>query len=70
MILRKTDALARQIADSIKSLPGARDVKISRKKEKPELKVVLDQEKMALNGLNNAMVSMALRNQNSRIHQH
>lgn len=58
----KTDALARQIADSIKSLPGARDVKISRKKEKPELKVVLDQEKMALNGLNNAMVSMALRN--------
>lgn len=58
----KTDALARQIADSIKSLPGARDVAISRKKEKPELKVVLDQEKMALHNLNNAMVSSALRN--------
>ncbi len=58
----KTDALARQISDSIKSLPGARDVSISRKKEKPELKVVLDQEKMAIHGLNNAMVSMALRN--------
>lgn len=60
--LATTDVLARSIADSIKAIPGSRDVSISRKKEKPELKVILDQEKMALHGLNNAMVSMALRN--------
>lgn len=63
--IETTNALARQISDSIQTVEGARDVTVSRKKEKPELKIVLDQEKMAMHALNTATVATALRN---RIH--
>lgn len=63
--IEATNAIARAISDSIKTIDGARDVSISRKKEKPELKVVLDQEKLAIHNLNTAIVATALRN---RIH--
>ena len=60
--IESTTLLAKQLSDSIKTIAGARDINISRKPEKPELQVVLDQEKMATNLINTAQVSMALRN--------
>jgi HAE1 family hydrophobic/amphiphilic exporter-1 len=43
-------------------MQGTKDVNISRDKSKPELQIVLDQNKMITNGLNTAMVSSAVRN--------
>jgi HAE1 family hydrophobic/amphiphilic exporter-1 len=57
-----TGALAAEIAEKIKGLEGAVNVKISRDKLKPELEFVLDPEKMSLYGLNTASVATALRN--------
>ncbi|MBG0783160.1 MAG: efflux RND transporter permease subunit [Bacteroidales bacterium] len=57
-----TTRLANQLADSIRTIAGAREVSISREDEKPELRVELDREKLAANGLNTAMVSTALYN--------
>jgi len=58
----QTTILANQISDKIKTIEGARDIQISREKEKPELRVELDREKMSAVGLNTAMVSTALYN--------
>ncbi len=58
-----TNQLAKTLADRIESVPGARDVQISREKDKPELKIILDQEKLSQHGLNTATVSMSIRNQ-------
>lgn len=58
----KTDIVAEKLAEALKKQPGARDVLISRDKERPELQFVLDQEKMTSFGLNTAMVATALRN--------
>ncbi|HQQ13425.1 MAG TPA: efflux RND transporter permease subunit, partial [Bacteroidales bacterium] len=44
------------------NLPEAMDISVSRKKDKPELQVVLDREKLALHGLNSAAVSAMVRN--------
>ncbi len=60
--IETTTRLANQLADSIRTIKGAREVKISREDEKPELRVELDREKLAANGLNTAMVSTALYN--------
>lgn len=60
--IEKTTRLANQLADSIKTIKGAREVKVSREDEKPELRLELDREKLAANGLNTAMVSTALYN--------
>ncbi|MBN1186588.1 MAG: efflux RND transporter permease subunit [Bacteroidales bacterium] len=57
-----TTALANEISEKVKSIKGARDVTISRKKSKPELRILLDQEKMSSNGLNTASVSTIVRN--------
>jgi len=57
-----TTILANTIADKLKTLDGARDIKISREKAKPELRIELDRQKMATVGLNTAMVSTALYN--------
>jgi hydrophobic/amphiphilic exporter-1 (mainly G- bacteria), HAE1 family len=57
-----TGALAHQIRTAIEAIPGAEDVRISRKDERPELQVVLDRHKLAENGLNTALVSSAIRN--------
>ncbi len=47
--------LARQYADSVKtameSIDGVQDVEISRKEEKPEVKVIVDREKASMLGL-------------------
>ncbi len=49
-------ALARQYADSVKAaieaVDGVQDVEISRKEEKPEIKVLIDREKASMLGLN------------------
>jgi hydrophobic/amphiphilic exporter-1 (mainly G- bacteria), HAE1 family len=50
------------LKDSIATIPGAREIQISREDFKPELQVVLDREKMSAHGLTTATVSMALRN--------
>lgn len=57
-----TNELAEQVKEKVSRIKGAVDVGISRKKDKPELQVVLDREKIALHGLNTATVSMYLRN--------
>ncbi len=57
-----TNRLAHELREKIDAIPGAEDVKISRKDDRPELQVVLDRNKLAENGLNTAMVSAALRN--------
>lgn len=60
--IQQTTELAEQIKQKVEEIEGARDIQISRKKEKPELQVVLDQEKLSLHGLTTASVSMAIRN--------
>lgn len=57
-----TNALAEKISDRLKTIEGAAEVSISRKKDKPELQVVLDREKLSLHGLNTTMVSGMIRN--------
>lgn len=57
-----TTAIARKIKERIEKLPGARDVQISRKNEKPALKIEFDKEKLALHGLNTATVASYVRN--------
>lgn len=58
-----TGVLAENIRQTIvDNVDGARDVTISREKERTELKIVVDKEKLALHGLNSATVSMYVRN--------
>jgi len=57
-----TNKLAQELKSRCAALPGARDVAISRKDDKAELQVVLDKEKLARHGLNNAIVSNYIRN--------
>lgn len=57
-----TNNLAAEISARIKEIPEARDVQISREKEKPEFEFVLDHDKIAVYGLNTATIAMALRN--------
>lgn len=60
--IAQTNIVAEQLSDKIKLIKGAKDVKISRDKSKPELQIILDQNKMAANGLNTAMVSSVVKN--------
>lgn len=60
--IEKTTLLANQIAEMLETVPGARDIEISREKSKPELRFEIDREKMAAMGLNTATVASALYN--------
>jgi hydrophobic/amphiphilic exporter-1 (mainly G- bacteria), HAE1 family len=60
--IAETNLVAEELAAKIKKIPGTKDVNISRAKSKPELQIVFDQNKMAANGLNTAMVSTAVKN--------
>jgi HAE1 family hydrophobic/amphiphilic exporter-1 len=60
--ISETNIVAEDLAAKIKNIKGAKDVKISRAKSKPELQIIFDQNKMATNGLNTAMVSSAVKN--------
>lgn len=57
-----TNTIADQIQAKLKDLPEAKDVTISRKKDKPELQVILDKAKLAQHGLSSAMVSAMIHN--------
>jgi len=58
----ETNVVAENIAQSLEGIKGAKDILISRDKEKAELQLVLDHEKMTSFGLNTASVAMAIRN--------
>ncbi len=57
-----TSGLAEEIRARVEEIPGAEDVQVSRKDDRPELQIVLDRQKLAQNGLNTAMVASAIRN--------
>ncbi len=60
--IEKTTFLANELAERMETIEGAKDIQISREKEKPELRVELDRSKMAAVGLNTATVSTSLYN--------
>ena len=58
-----TGLLAEELRSKIAAtIPGARNIVISRDKDRPELKVSLDKEKLARHGLNSSTVSTYIRN--------
>jgi HAE1 family hydrophobic/amphiphilic exporter-1 len=57
-----TSALANAMADSVRTIPGATNVNVSRDPFKPQLQIVPDREKMAQHGLNTFTVANAVRN--------
>jgi HAE1 family hydrophobic/amphiphilic exporter-1 len=60
--IAETNIIAEELATKIRKIEGAKDVTISRDKSKPELQIILDQNKMSTSGLNTAMVSSAIKN--------
>jgi len=58
----KTTQLAQEIRNIVRTIPGAKDVQVSRDKEKPELQIVLDKDKLSEHGLSTALVSTFVRN--------
>lgn len=60
--ISQTNIVAEELARKIKLVPGATDVQISREKSKPELQIILDQNKMITNSLSTAAVSSAIKN--------
>jgi HAE1 family hydrophobic/amphiphilic exporter-1 len=58
----ETNIVAEKLAARLKKMEGTKDVTISRDKSKPELQIILDQNKMITNGLNTALVSTAIKN--------
>lgn len=57
-----TNVISEKIAAALKNVEGTKDILISRDKEKTELQLVLDDEKMTSFGLNTATVATAIRN--------
>ena len=60
--ISETNIVAEEIAARLRELKGAHNVTISRDKSKPELQIILDQNKMIMSGLNTATVSTAIKN--------
>ena len=59
----ETSLYAEQIRQAIiDNVSGARNVRVARDKDRPELKLVIDKEKAAIHGLNTATVSQYVRN--------
>jgi CzcA family heavy metal efflux pump len=52
--------LAVQVADLVRSTPGARDVRISRERDYPQQNIVIDRERASLMGLNASQVARAV----------
>ncbi|MDR1055962.1 MAG: efflux RND transporter permease subunit [Prevotellaceae bacterium] len=57
-----TNALAEEVKQRMEKVPGAADIQISRKDDRPELKIVLDKEKLAQHGLTTSVASGYIRN--------
>lgn len=60
--IQTTTQVANSIADRLRTIEGAADISISREKEKPQLQVVFDRDKLSEYGLNTSTASMAVRN--------
>ncbi|HDP74657.1 MAG TPA: efflux RND transporter permease subunit [Bacteroidales bacterium] len=60
--INQTNYIAEQIANTLKSEKGFRDVSISRDKERMELQIFPDRDKLAQLGLNTSMLASAVRN--------
>jgi HAE1 family hydrophobic/amphiphilic exporter-1 len=58
----RTNRLAEEIKIKVDSIKGAANVQVSRKKDRPELKITVDREKLAQHGLSNATVASFVRN--------
>jgi HAE1 family hydrophobic/amphiphilic exporter-1 len=58
----KTNALAADFSKRFADIKGARDISISRDKDRSELQIIFDKEKIAKLGLNQATVSTYVRN--------
>jgi len=58
----ETNVVSEKIANALKNIKGTKDILISRDKEKAELQLVLDNEKMTSFGLTTATVATAVRN--------
>ena len=58
-----TNIVAAEISEAIRAqVPGARDIRIGRDKDRPELNVVVDKEKVSSLGLSSSAVSTYIRN--------
>ena len=57
-----TNAVANDLKERMRALPGVRDVKLSRDDLRPEYNVVFDRERLAYYGMNSATASQAVRN--------
>ncbi|MCD4770452.1 MAG: efflux RND transporter permease subunit, partial [Bacteroidales bacterium] len=57
-----TNLVAKELAEKMGRIEGAKDIQISRDRSKPELQIVLDQNKMIMHGLNSATVSASIKN--------
>jgi len=57
-----TNSIAEEIFQKVSAIPGAINVQVSRKKDKPELQFALDRDKLALHGLTTGQVSTYIRN--------
>ncbi len=58
----QTNMVAEELSRRMENIPGLRDINLSRGPERPDLRIVPDQEKMAMFGLNASTVSQAVRN--------
>jgi hydrophobe/amphiphile efflux-1 (HAE1) family protein len=58
----ETNIISERIAQELKKIEGTKDILVSRDKEKAELQIVLDNEKMTSFGLNTVTVANAIRN--------
>ncbi|MCX6227180.1 MAG: efflux RND transporter permease subunit, partial [Bacteroidia bacterium] len=58
----ETNVFSEKVAQALQGINGTRDILISRDKEKTELQLVIDNQKMTSFGLTTAGVAMAIRN--------
>jgi len=57
-----TSQFAKDLEQRMKQIPGLRDISISRGDERPELRIVPDQQRMAMLGVTTTMAAQAIRN--------
>ena len=57
-----TSQFAQELEQRMQGIPGVRDIFISRGDERPELRIVPDQEKMAMLGVTTSMAAQSIRN--------
>ncbi|MFV0291049.1 MAG: efflux RND transporter permease subunit, partial [Mangrovibacterium sp.] len=58
--MQTTTTFANKVAERLKTLDGADDISVSREREKPQLQVIFDQDKLAEYGLTTATASTAV----------